>query len=171
MPARLIGGMAGMVFQPFDLLPHRAGPDNCALAPMLVRRADRAEAAAMRYLEKRRIPEPALKYPGQLSGGRQQRMAIARPPCMEPRILPFDEPTPALDPETVSGVLDAMTGLAQEGMTVICITHDMGFARRVADRVIFMADGEIVEMADPETFLTAPQDERTRKLLPQVPGQ
>ena len=160
----------GMVFQHFNLFPHMTVLDNCTLAPILVRKVARAEAAAMRYLEKVRIPEQALKYPGQLSGGQQQRVAIARSLCMEPQILLFDEPTSALDPEMISEVLDVMVTLAQEGMTMICVTHEMGFARRVADRVIFMAEGEIVEMADPETFFTAPKSERTQKCLSQVLG-
>ena len=162
----------GMVFQHFNLFPHMTVLDNCTLAPMLVRKVAReeAEATAMRYLEKVRIPEQALKYPGQLSGGQQQRVAIARSLCMEPQILLFDEPTSALDPEMISEVLDVMVSLAQEGMTMICVTHEMGFARRVADRVIFMDAGEIVEMADPETFFTAPKSERTQKFLSQVLG-
>ncbi len=162
----------GMVFQHFNLFPHMTVLENCTLAPMLVRRVERAEAeaAAMRYLEKVRIPEQALKYPGQLSGGQQQRVAIARSLCMEPQILLFDEPTSALDPEMISEVLDVMVNLAHEGMTMICVTHEMGFARRVADRVIFMDGGEIVETADPERFFTAPLNERTQKFLSQVLG-
>ena len=146
--------------------------ENCVLAPMLVRKIPRAqaEAAAMRYLEKVRIPEQAGKYPGQLSGGQQQRVAIARSLCMEPKIMLFDEPTSALDPEMISEVLDVMVSLASDGMTMICVTHEMGFARRVADRVIFMDRGEIVETADPETFFSAPKNERTRQFLSQVMG-
>ena len=162
----------GMVFQHFNLFSHMTVLDNCMLAPMLVRKVARAEveAAAMRYLEKMRIPEQALKCPGRSSGGQQWRVAIARSLCMEPQILLFDEPTSALDPEVISEVLEVMVTLAQEGMAMICVTHEMGFARRVADRVIFMAEGEIVEMAGPETFFTAPKSERTRKFLSQVLG-
>ena len=162
----------GMVFQHFNLFPHLTVLENCVLAPMLVRKIPRAqaEAAAMRYLEKVRIPEQAQKYPGQLSGGQQQRVAIARSLCMEPKVMLFDEPTSALDPEMISEVLDVMVSLASDGMTMICVTHEMGFARRVADRVIFMDRGEIVETADPETFFSAPQNERTRQFLSQVMG-
>ena len=162
----------GMVFQHFNLFPHMTVLENCVLAPMLVRKTPRAqaEAAAMRYLEKVRIPEQAQKYPGQLSGGQQQRVAIARSLCMEPKIMLFDEPTSALDPEMISEVLDVMVSLASDGMTMICVTHEMGFARRVADRVIFMDRGEIVETAGPETFFSAPQNERTRQFLSQVMG-
>ncbi len=162
----------GMVFQHFNLFPHMTVLENCVLAPMLVRRTPRvqAEAAAMRYLEKVRIPEQALKYPGQLSGGQQQRVAIARSLCMEPEILLFDEPTSALDPEMISEVLDVMVHLASEGRTMICVTHEMGFARRVADRVIFMDAGEIVEEAPPETFFQSPSSERTKQFLSQVLG-
>ncbi|WP_294923508.1 amino acid ABC transporter ATP-binding protein [uncultured Paracoccus sp.] len=162
----------GMVFQHFNLFPHMTVLENCVLAPMLVRKIPRAqaEAAAMRYLEKVRIPEQARKYPGQLSGGQQQRVAIARSLCMEPEILLFDEPTSALDPEMIAEVLDVMVSLASDGMTMICVTHEMGFARRVADRVIFMDAGEIVEMADPETFFGDPKNERTKKFLSQILG-
>lgn len=162
----------GMVFQHFNLFPHMTVLENCVLAPMLVRKTPRAEAeaTAMRYLEKVRIPEQAQKYPGQLSGGQQQRVAIARSLCMEPEILLFDEPTSALDPEMISEVLDVMVNLASEGRTMICVTHEMGFARRVADRVIFMDAGEIVEEADPETFFVSPRNERTKKFLSQVLG-
>ncbi|WBU53050.1 amino acid ABC transporter ATP-binding protein [Paracoccus sp. SCSIO 75233] len=162
----------GMVFQHFNLFPHMTVLENCVLAPMLVRKTPRAEAeaAAMRYLEKVRIPEQAQKYPGQLSGGQQQRVAIARSLCMEPKIMLFDEPTSALDPEMISEVLDVMVSLASDGMTMICVTHEMGFARRVADRVIFMDQGEVVEIADPETFFSAPKNERTKKFLSQVMG-
>lgn len=162
----------GMVFQHFNLFPHMTVLENCVLAPMLVRKTPRAqaEAAAMRYLEKVRIPEQALKYPGQLSGGQRQRVAIARSLCMEPEILLFDEPTSALDPEMISEVLDVMVHLASEGRTMICVTHEMGFARRVADRVIFMDAGEIVEEADPETFFQSPSSDRTRQFLSQVLG-
>ncbi|HHY02966.1 MAG TPA: amino acid ABC transporter ATP-binding protein [Paracoccus sp.] len=162
----------GMVFQHFNLFPHMTVLENCVLAPMLVRKTPRAqaEAAAMRYLEKVRIPEQALKYPGQLSGGQQQRVAIARSLCMEPEILLFDEPTSALDPEMISEVLDVMVHLATEGRTMICVTHEMGFARRVADRVIFMDAGEIVEEAPPETFFQSPSSDRTKQFLSQVLG-
>lgn len=163
----------GMVFQHFNLFPHMTVLENCVLAPMLVRKTPRAEAeaAAMRHLEKVRIPEQAQKYPGQLSGGQQQRVAIARSLCMQPQILLFDEPTSALDPEMISEVLDVMVSLASEGITMLCVTHEMGFARRVADRVIFMDAGEIVEQADPETFFNRPANERTQKFLSQVMGQ
>ena len=160
----------GMVFQHFNLFPHMTVMENCVLAPMLVRKLPRAEAeaTALRYLEKVRIPEQAAKYPGQLSGGQQQRVAIARSLCMQPEILLFDEPTSALDPEMISEVLDVMVTLASEGMTMICVTHEMGFARRVADRVIFMDRGEIVEEAPPEEFFTSSRNERTRQFLSQV---
>ena len=160
----------GMVFQHFNLFPHMTVLENCVLAPMLVRKTTRedAEATARRYLEKVRIPEQALKFPGQLSGGQQQRVAIARALCMQPQILLFDEPTSALDPEMIAEVLDVMVTLASEGITMICVTHEMGFARRVADRVIFMDGGEIVEEAAPEAFFTAARNERTRRFLAQV---
>jgi general L-amino acid transport system ATP-binding protein len=160
----------GMVFQHFNLFPHMTVLENCVLAPMLVRKTPRAEAeaAARRYLEKVRIPEQASKYPGQLSGGQQQRVAIARALCMRPQIMLFDEPTSALDPEMISEVLDVMVSLASEGMTMICVTHEMGFARRVADRVIFMDRGEIVEEAPPDVFFTSARNERTRQFLSQV---
>ena len=160
----------GMVFQHFNLFPHMTVLENCVLAPMLVRKTTRedAEATARRYLEKVRIPEQALKFPGQLSGGQQQRVAIARALCMQPQILLFDEPTSALDPEMIAEVLDVMITLASEGITMICVTHEMGFARRVADRVIFMDGGEIVEEAAPEAFFTAARNERTRRFLAQM---
>ena len=160
----------GMVFQHFNLFPHMTVLENCVLAPMLVRKIPRveAEATARRYLEKVRIPEQASKYPGQLSGGQQQRVAIARALCMRPQILLFDEPTSALDPEMIAEVLDVMVSLASEGITMICVTHEMGFARRVADRVIFMDRGEIVEEAPPEVFFAAAKNERTRQFLAQV---
>jgi general L-amino acid transport system ATP-binding protein len=163
---------AGMVFQQFNLFPHMTVLENCVLAPMTVRRMSRsdAEARAMRYLERVRIPEQARKYPGQLSGGQQQRVAIARALCMEPKLMLFDEPTSALDPEMISEVLDVMTDLAREGMTMICVTHEMGFARRVADRVIFMDGGRIIEEADPETFFTTPRHARTQGFLSQLLG-
>ncbi len=160
----------GMVFQHFNLFPHMSVLENCVLAPMLVRKLPRqqAEEMALRFLEKVRIPEQASKYPGQLSGGQQQRVAIARALCMQPQIMLFDEPTSALDPEMISEVLDVMVTLAADGMTMICVTHEMGFARRVADRVIFMDRGEIIEEAPPETFFTASQNERTRQFLSQI---
>ena len=162
----------GMVFQHFNLFPHMTILENCILAPKLVRKQSRAEAeeVAMEYLTRVKIPEQADKYPGQLSGGQQQRVAIARALCMKPEIMLFDEPTSALDPEMISEVLDVMVGLAQDGMTMICVTHEMGFARQVADRVIFMADGEIVEEAAPETFFTTPKHERTQAFLGQILG-
>ncbi len=162
----------GMVFQQFNLFPHMTVLENCTLAPMLVRKISRAdaEATAMRYLEKVRIPDQAQKFPGQLSGGQQQRVAIARALCMQPEILLFDEPTSALDPEMIAEVLDVMVTLAQEGMTMVCVTHEMGFARKVADRVIFMDKGEIIEEAPPETFFSHPRNERTRLFLSQVLG-
>ena len=162
----------GMVFQHFNLFPHMTILENCTLAPMLVRKQSRAEAEtrAMEYLSKVRIPDQADKYPGQLSGGQQQRVAIARALCMQPAIMLFDEPTSALDPEMISEVLDVMATLAQDGMTMICVTHEMGFARRVADRVVFMADGEIVEQADPDTFFDNPRHDRTRAFLGQILG-
>ncbi|HEY9214637.1 MAG TPA: amino acid ABC transporter ATP-binding protein [Ancylobacter sp.] len=160
----------GMVFQHFNLFPHMTVLENCVLAPMLVRKLPRpeAEAMALRLLEKVRIPEQALKYPGQLSGGQQQRVAIARALCMQPQIMLFDEPTSALDPEMISEVLDVMVTLAADGMTMICVTHEMGFARRVADRVIFMDRGEIIEEAPPEMFFTASRNERTQQFLSQI---
>ena len=160
----------GMVFQQFNLFPHLTILQNCALAPMRTRgiSRDEAEATAMKFLTRVRIPEQASKYPSQLSGGQQQRVAIARALCMTPKIMLFDEPTSALDPEMVNEVLDTMIGLADEGMTMLCVTHEMGFARRVADRIVFMADGRIVEEAPPERFFTHPKDERTRQFLGQI---
>ena len=160
----------GMVFQHFNLFPHMTILENCILAPKLVRKQSRAEAeeVAMEYLTRVKIPEQADKYPGQLSGGQQQRVAIARALCMKPEIMLFDEPTSALDPEMISEVLDVMVGLAQDGMTMICVTHEMGFARKVADRVLFMDAGEIIEENDPESFFTAPKNPRTRSFLDQV---
>ena len=160
----------GMVFQHFNLFPHLTVLQNCTLAPMWVRKLPRAQAEeiAMHYLERVRIPEQADKFPGQLSGGQQQRVAIARALCMKPKIMLFDEPTSALDPEMVKEVLDTMVGLAESGMTMLCVTHEMGFARTVADRVIFMDKGEIVEEADPETFFTSPSNERTKLFLSQI---
>ncbi len=160
----------GMVFQQFNLFPHMSVLENCTLAPTLVRKLSRAEAedVAMGFLEKVRIPEQALKYPGELSGGQQQRVAIARSLCMNPEIMLFDEPTSALDPEMISEVLDVMVSLADEGMTMVCVTHEMGFARRVADRVIFMDQGEIVEQNDPVNFFENPGNERTQLFLSQI---
>ena len=162
----------GMVFQQFNLFPHMTILENCVLAPMLVRKQarDEAETVAMEFLTKVKIPEQSDKYPGQLSGGQQQRVAIARALCMKPKIMLFDEPTSALDPEMISEVLDVMVNLAGEGMTMICVTHEMGFARQVADRVVFMADGEIVEMGGPEEFFENPQQDRTRAFLGQILG-
>ena len=160
----------GMVFQHFNLFPHLTILENCTLAPIWVRKMPKAEAEkiAMKYLERVRIPEQANKYPGQLSGGQQQRVAIARSLCMNPKIMLFDEPTSALDPEMVKEVLDTMVSLAEEGMTVLCVTHEMGFARQVADRVIFMDRGEIVEMNTPDAFFSNPRHERTRLFLSQI---
>jgi general L-amino acid transport system ATP-binding protein len=160
----------GMVFQNFNLFPHLTILENCALAPIWVRKTPKreAEALAMRFLEKVKIPEQAAKYPGQLSGGQQQRVAIARALCMSPKIMLFDEPTSALDPEMVKEVLDTMVALASEGMTMLVVTHEMGFARQVADRVVFMDRGEIVEVNAPEPFFAAPQHERTRQFLSQI---
>jgi len=157
----------GMVFQSFNLFPHLTILENCALAPVWVRKMPRkeAEALAMHFLTRVRIPEQAAKYPGQLSGGQQQRVAIARALCMNPKIMLFDEPTSALDPEMVKEVLDTMVELAAEGMTMICVTHEMGFARQVADRIIFMDAGEIVESNAPEAFFANPQHDRTRAFL------
>jgi len=160
----------GMVFQQFNLFPHMTVLENCTLALTLVRKKPRkeAEAIAMQFLEKVRIPEQAVKYPGELSGGQQQRVAIARSLCMGPKILLFDEPTSALDPEMISEVLDVMVSLAEEGMTMVCVTHEMGFARRVADRVIFMDEGEIVEQNTPQAFFDNPTNERTQLFLSQI---
>ncbi|MGC1427265.1 MAG: amino acid ABC transporter ATP-binding protein [Albidovulum sp.] len=160
----------GMCFQQFNLFPHLSVIENCVLAPMSARKTPRkeAETLARHYLEKVKIPDQADKYPSQLSGGQQQRVAIARALCMQPRIMLFDEPTSALDPEMINEVLETMEELAAEGMTMICVTHEMGFARKVADRVIFMDQGQIVESGAPEVFFGAPQNERTRKFLQQV---
>ena len=160
----------GMVFQSFNLFPHLTVRENCMLAPMKVRGLGKAEAAAVadRFLARVRIPEQAEKYPGQLSGGQQQRVAIARALCMNPKIMLFDEPTSALDPEMVKEVLETMISLADDGMTMLCVTHEMGFARSVADRVIFMDRGEIVEVAPPEAFFADPKSERTRTFLGQI---
>jgi len=160
----------GMVFQHFNLFPHLTVLQNCTLAPMWVRKMPKrqAEEIAMHFLERVRIPEQANKFPGQLSGGQQQRVAIARALCMKPKIMLFDEPTSALDPEMVKEVLDTMIGLAEDGMTMLCVTHEMGFARTVANRVIFMDKGEIVEEAEPNAFFTNPQNERTKLFLSQI---
>jgi general L-amino acid transport system ATP-binding protein len=160
----------GMVFQHFNLFPHLTVLQNCTLAPMWVRKMPKrqAEEIAMHFLERVRIPEQANKYPGQLSGGQQQRVAIARALCMKPKIMLFDEPTSALDPEMVKEVLDTMIGLAEDGMTMLCVTHEMGFARTVANRVIFMDKGEIVEQNEPDAFFTNPQNERTKLFLSQI---
>ena len=160
----------GMVFQHFNLFPHLTVLDNCTLAPIWVRKQPRAaaEATARQFLERVRIGDQAAKYPGQLSGGQQQRVAIARALCMTPSVMLFDEPTSALDPEMVKEVLDTMIMLAREGMTMLCVTHEMGFARAVADRVIFMDRGEIVEQNTPDAFFDSPQNERTRQFLSQI---
>lgn len=160
----------GMVFQHFNLFPHLTVLQNCTLAPLWVRKMAKKEAEelAMHYLQRVRIAEHAHKFPGQLSGGQQQRVAIARSLCMKPKIMLFDEPTSALDPEMVKEVLDTMIVLAEEGMTMLCVTHEMGFARTVADRVIFMDRGEIVEIAPPDRFFSAPASERTQAFLSQV---
>ena len=160
----------GMVFQQFNLFPHLTILENCMLAPLKVRKTPKAEAeaTARKYLARVRIPEQADKYPAQLSGGQQQRVAIARALCMTPRIMLFDEPTSALDPEMVKEVLDTMVDLAKEGMTMLCVTHEMGFARAVADRVIFMDQGQIIEEGPPEAFFGNPQNERTRAFLQQI---
>lgn len=160
----------GMVFQHFNLFPHLTVLENCTLAPIWVRKVPKREAddIAMKYLERVQIPEQANKYPGQLSGGQQQRVAIARSLCMNPRVMLFDEPTSALDPEMIAEVLDVMVGLAEDGMTMICVTHEMGFARKVANRVIFMDSGQIVEQNEPEEFFENPQNDRTRLFLSQI---
>jgi general L-amino acid transport system ATP-binding protein len=161
-----------MVFQHFNLFPHLTTLENCTLAPIWVREtpAKEAQEIAMEMLEKVKIPEQANKYPGQLSGGQQQRVAIARSLCMKPRIMLFDEVTSALDPEMIKEVLDTMIQLAEDGMTMICVTHEMGFARQVADRVIFMDDGQIVEQNEPESFFNKPQSDRTKLFLSQILG-
>jgi general L-amino acid transport system ATP-binding protein len=160
----------GMVFQQFNLFPHLTALENCALPQIRARgtRRAEAEAKAMEYLRRVRIPEQAKKYPGQLSGGQQQRVAIARSLCMEPKIMLFDEPTSALDPEMIKEVLDVMTDLAQSGMTMICVTHEMGFARKVADMMVFMDAGRVVERAPPAEFFAAPRSERTKLFLSQI---
>ncbi|MFC3152045.1 amino acid ABC transporter ATP-binding protein [Litoribrevibacter euphylliae] len=160
----------GMVFQHFNLFPHLTVLDNCCLAPQWVKKVPRKEAekTAMMFLERVKIPDQALKYPGQLSGGQQQRVAIARSLCMNPNIMLFDEPTSALDPEMIKEVLDVMVELAEEGMTMLCVTHEMGFAKKVADRVIFMDAGEIIEQNEPHAFFDNPQSERTQLFLSQI---
>ncbi|WP_085908136.1 amino acid ABC transporter ATP-binding protein [Kiloniella majae] len=160
----------GMCFQHFNLFPHLSVLENCTLAPIWVRKMPKKEAEeiAMHYLERVKIPDQAAKFPGQLSGGQQQRVAIARSLCMNPRIMLFDEPTSALDPEMIAEVLDTMIELAETGMTMLCVTHEMGFARKVADRVIFMDGGEIIEQNEPEEFFNNPQSERTQKFLSQI---
>ena len=160
----------GMVFQHFNLFPHLTVLENCTLAPIWVRKMPKAEAEkqAMAYLERVKIPEQAHKYPGQLSGGQQQRVAIARSLCMNPRVMLFDEPTSALDPEMIKEVLEVMVDLAETGMTMLCVTHEMGFARQVADRVIFMDQGQIVEQNTPEKFFHEPKNDRTKLFLSQI---
>lgn len=160
----------GMVFQHFNLFPHLTILENLALAPIWVKKMPRKEAEenAMKYLERVKIPEQAKKYPGQLSGGQQQRVAIARSLCMSPKVMLFDEPTSALDPEMISEVLDVMVELAEEGMTMICVTHEMGFAKKVANRVIFMDEGQIIEQNNPHEFFDNPQHERTKLFLSQI---
>jgi len=160
----------GMVFQQFNLFPHLSILENCILAPIWVKKMPRAEAVdlAMSLLERVKIPEQASKFPGQLSGGQQQRVAIARALCMNPEVMLFDEPTSALDPEMIKEVLDVMVELAETGMTMICVTHEMGFARKVANRVIFMDEGQIVEQNEPEAFFNNPKSDRTKLFLSQV---
>ena len=160
----------GMVFQHFNLFPHLSVLENCCLAPIWVRKMPRKEAEdiAMKYLEKVKIPEQAKKYPGQLSGGQQQRVAIARSLCMNPSIMLFDEPTSALDPEMIKEVLDTMIELAESGMTMLCVTHEMGFAKTVANRVIFMDGGEVIEQNEPHEFFNNPQSDRTKLFLSQI---
>ncbi|MEL7461026.1 MAG: amino acid ABC transporter ATP-binding protein [Pseudomonadota bacterium] len=162
----------GMCFQHFNLFPHLTILENCTLAPIWVRKTPKKEAeeTAMHFLEKVKIPDQAGKYPGQLSGGQQQRVAIARSLCMKPRIMLFDEPTSALDPEMIAEVLDTMIELAHEGMTMLCVTHEMGFARKVANRVIFMDAGQIVEQNEPEEFFNNPKSDRTKLFLSQILG-
>lgn len=160
----------GMVFQHFNLFPHLTILENLVLAPIWVKKMPRREAEeiGMKYLERVKIPEQAKKYPGQLSGGQQQRVAIARSLCMSPKVMLFDEPTSALDPEMISEVLDVMVELAEEGMTMLCVTHEMGFAKKVANRVIFMDAGQIIEENDPHEFFDNPQNERTKLFLSQI---
>ncbi len=162
----------GMVFQHFNLFPHLTVLENCTLAPIWVRKTPKAEAeaTAMEFLERVKIPEQADKYPGQLSGGQQQRVAIARSLCMRPNIMLIDEPTSALDPEMIKEVLDTMVSLAEEGITMLCVTHEMGFAKQVADRVIFMDEGEVIESNTPHEFFDNPQHDRTKLFLSQILG-
>ncbi len=166
----LIRREVGMVFQHFNLFPHLTVLENCTLAPIWVRRMPKAdaEAAAMKYLERVRIPEQAAKYPGQLSGGQQQRVAIARSLCMNPKVMLFDEPTSALDPEMIKEVLEVMVELAETGMTMLVVTHEMGFARTVANRIIFMDGGEIIEQNEPKEFFNNPRSDRTKLFLSQI---
>ncbi len=167
---QVIHDNVGMVFQQFNLFPHLSVIDNLTLGPMRARGMSKTDARnlAMHYLERVRIPEQANKFPTQLSGGQQQRVAIARSLCMEPKIMLFDEPTSALDPEMINEVLDVMVELAESGMTMICVTHEMGFARRVADSMVFMDHGEIVEMSDTQKFFEAPDSERCQEFLQQI---
>ena len=160
----------GMVFQSFNLFPHLSVLENCTLAPIWVRKMPKRDAdeLAMEYLERVKIPEQAQKFPGQLSGGQQQRVAIARALCMKPKIMLFDEPTSALDPEMIKEVLDTMIELAETGMTMLVVTHEMGFAKKVADRVIFMDEGEIIEQNTPKLFFTKPSSDRTKLFLSQI---
>ena len=166
----IVRSEVGMVFQHFNLFPHLTALENCTLAPIWVRKTPKAEAeeSAMEYLKRVKIPEQAHKYPGQLSGGQQQRVAIARSLCMNPRIMLFDEPTSALDPEMIKEVLEVMTELAESGMTMLVVTHEMGFATAVADSVIFMDEGEIIESNDPHNFFNNPQHDRTKLFLSQI---
>ena len=167
---QLVRREVGMVFQQFNLFPHLTVLRNLTLAPMRARKmsAEEAEALAHEYLKRVRIPDQAHKFPSQLSGGQQQRVAIARSLCMQPKIMLFDEPTSALDPEMISEVLDTMIELAEEGMTMVCVTHEMGFARKVADQMVFMDEGRIVESAPPDVFFNAPENERTKLFLSQI---
>ena len=167
---RTVRTHVGMVFQQFNLFPHLTVLRNLTLAPMRTLNLSESEAneRAMHYLERVKIPEQAGKYPRQLSGGQQQRVAIARSLCMQPSVMLFDEPTSALDPEMIAEVLDTMIELAEGGMTMVCVTHEMGFARKVADQIVFMDEGVIVEQAPPETFFSAPKNERTRLFLNQI---
>jgi general L-amino acid transport system ATP-binding protein len=166
----IVRSEVGMVFQHFNLFPHLTALENCTVGPIWVRQMPKgeADALAMEYLERVKIPEQALKYPGQLSGGQQQRVAIARSLCMQPKIMLFDEPTSALDPEMIKEVLDVMIELAESGMTMLVVTHEMGFANRVADRVIFMDEGQIIEDKPPKEFFANPENERTKLFLSQI---
>ncbi len=166
----IVRSEVGMVFQHFNLFPHLTVLENCTLGPIWVRKMpkDAADELGMEYLTRVKIPEQALKYPGQLSGGQQQRVAIARSLCMQPKIMLFDEPTSALDPEMIKEVLDVMIELAESGMTMLVVTHEMGFANRVADRVIFMDDGQIIEQKPPKEFFENPENERTKLFLSQI---